>query len=168
MPAAITEDLRRGISKELPKRIIPSLDGRVPTASSTAAFYALMTLHNERLGIHQPIVFQNVITNDGNGYDKNTGVFKAAVAGTYSFTTTIMSHWTQDISVELIKDGHNVGSIYCGNTATYGVGSQSVIIHMAVGDDFWVRVADNSHNTGNNKIYGGGFSSISGFLINSL
>lgn len=27
-PAAITEDLRRGISKELPKRIIPSLDGR--------------------------------------------------------------------------------------------------------------------------------------------
>ena len=66
-----------------------------------------MTTH---IGIGQTVVFNQVITNDGNAYNKHTGLFMAPVTGTYFFTFTIHLY-RKEINVKLVKDGTNLVGI---------------------------------------------------------
>jgi hypothetical protein len=54
------------------------------------AFHATLT-HDIRLGQSQTVVFDHVITNNGNGYSKHSGLFTAPRDGTYYFTTSFLS-----------------------------------------------------------------------------
>lgn len=44
-----------------------------------------------KLGTGQTIIYNNILTNDGNGYDDKTGVFTCPVAGTYMFVVDALS-----------------------------------------------------------------------------
>jgi len=46
-------------------------------------------LSTQNPGITNPLVFTQVDTNVGNGYDSSTGIFTAPVTGTYSFNVQL-------------------------------------------------------------------------------
>ena len=46
-----------------------------------------------QLGANQTVKYDEVLTNDGKGYDDRTGVFTCPVAGTYMF---IVDSYLQD------------------------------------------------------------------------
>jgi hypothetical protein len=48
----------------------------------------------------------------GFGYDPNSSVFKAPVAGLYYFTVVIMSHAREDIETEIVRNGVPVVNTY--------------------------------------------------------
>ena len=43
------------------------------------------------LGAGQTVIYDEVLTNEGNGYDDRTGVFKCPYAGTYIFVVDALS-----------------------------------------------------------------------------
>ncbi|XP_063406253.1 cerebellin-1-like [Mytilus trossulus] len=148
-------------------RIIP------PTAVTTSkpgsqsvAFFAVMTDHQQHLGIHQTVGFQRAVTNVGNGWDGQANVFKAPRAGLYYFSATIMSHYAEDIETELVMKGVPIVYSYDGDKATHGVGTLSAVLNLSIGDDVWIRIYNNPvANDGNVRVYGGAWSWFSGFLI---
>ena len=48
------------------------LVGNVPVQSSTVAFYAYLGKNEINIGLHHSLIFDVVITNLGNGYNKTT------------------------------------------------------------------------------------------------
>ena len=54
------------------------------------AFHAAMSQLGARTAVlRTPLVFDHVLTNEGQGYDVTSGVFRAPVAGTYLFTVSV-------------------------------------------------------------------------------
>ena len=48
-------------------------------------FSVSLKRHSFTYGTRQTVIYDNILTNDGNGYDDRTGVFTCPVAGTYMF-----------------------------------------------------------------------------------
>jgi len=102
----------------------------------------------QHLGIGQTIVFNQVLINDGNGYNKHTGVFTAPITGTYFFTFSILVTHTAT-NVRLVKDGeHLVGAVgyssteYLPNNSSHRVSdhsSNSVVVQLNAGQSVWVE-----------------------------
>ncbi|XP_069109615.1 heavy metal-binding protein HIP-like [Argopecten irradians] len=62
------------------------------------------------LGDNQIIVFDNVVTNNGNGYDFRLGQFTAPVTGLYAFSVTAMCVESETvINVAIMRDSQVIG-----------------------------------------------------------
>lgn len=70
-------------------------------------FTAYLDHVTTHIGIGQTIVFNKVITNDGNAYNKHISVFTAPVTGTHFFTFTIHLY-RKGMNVKLVTDGTNL------------------------------------------------------------
>lgn len=108
------------------------------------------------------LVFPVVITNLGNGYDPNDGVFTAPTAGTYVFFVNIISYSTKTVSVKIILNGRKkIDSLaQSENTNAYNSGSNLVVLPLHKADRVWV-----SYNYGTGYYGGYPMTSFSGFLI---
>ncbi|VDI44093.1 Hypothetical predicted protein [Mytilus galloprovincialis] len=136
------------------------------TSTSSVAFSASLINHQENLSVYQKIRFDYVITNVGSGYNPVTGVFKATVTGLYFFTVVIMSHATEDIETQIVKNGIQIVNTYSGDSTTWNQGSQSVVLQLTAGDNVYIQIQNNKGvNDGNIRIFGQSWSSFSGFLI---
>ena len=136
------------------------------TTINGVAFSATMINHQENLGIKQIVRFDHVITNAGSGFDPVTSVFKSPVSGLYFFTVVIMSHATEDIETQMVKNGIALVNTYSGDSTTWNQGSQSTVVHLNAGDDVYIHIQNNKGvNDGNIRVFGGSWSSFSGFLI---
>ncbi|XP_063427138.1 uncharacterized protein LOC134710679 [Mytilus trossulus] len=138
----------------------------VPDNPYNIGFTAVIGTHKEHLAIHQTIIFENVQTNEGFGYNSSSGVFKASVSGLYYFSVVIMSHATEDIETEIVKNGFPIASTYSGDSTTWNAGTQSTVLHLNVGDSVYIRIYNNpTVNDGNVRVFGYGWSSFSGVRI---
>ncbi|XP_026060879.1 cerebellin 9 [Carassius auratus] len=54
------------------------------------------------------LVYENVLTNIGNAYDANTGIFTAPVKGVYFFNFVVFNPYDISTGVRLFKNGHFV------------------------------------------------------------
>ena len=100
------------------------------------AFHATLT-HKLTLGKSQTVVFDHVITNNGNGYSSHSGLFTAPRDGTYYFTTSFLSyagsaHLQMMRNVEVIGSG--AGYPYNGSS-----GSMSATVNLKKGDAVKIR-----------------------------
>lgn len=107
-------------------------------------------------------MFPVVITNLGNGYDPNNGVFTAPTAGTYVFFVNIISYSTKTVSVKIILNGGSkvVSLAESGSSNPYNSGSNLAVLTLQKADRVWVSF---NYGTG----YYGSYptTSFSGFLI---
>ena len=118
--------------------------------------------HQEHVGVNQNIVFEQVLTNEGGGYHQNHGVFIAPQSGIYVFSSTILCFQNGEVLAEMVHNGNPVTNIYChGDSGRHDQGSQTVVIKMNAGDEVAVR---NFYHA-DDSIWGGQFSSFSGYLI---
>ncbi|PVD24373.1 hypothetical protein C0Q70_14854 [Pomacea canaliculata] len=107
--------------------------------------------------------FNNVITNVGNGYNHQTGVFTAPVAGLYAFHLNIMgTNESPAVHLAIEKEGPEViGHAWAeGSTDNYDQGSTTVVVSMQQGQQAWVR-----HQGGNTHIRGSNWSAFTGLLV---
>ena len=113
--------------------------GYVP--ESEVGFSARVSQHLTNLAANQRIVFGTLVSNIGNYYNNLTGIFYAPVSGTYMFYVNILAEPGHYIETELLANGNLLAEIYSGGAVKYdGPGSNLVIVHLAQGDQVWVKV----------------------------
>ncbi|XP_038073668.1 collagen alpha-1(X) chain-like [Patiria miniata] len=136
-----------------------------PTAPSAVAFSAYRTSAVTG-GIGDVIVFDNIMTNIGDRYDSQSGVFTCSQPGVYFFTTSFLRINTATRPyVQLKKNGELVFSIYDSHDSYHHQSSNSAVLILATGDRVWLEFFGS-----NRGIYsaGGRFAYFSGFLIHAV
>ncbi|KAL4218504.1 Otolin 1 [Mactra antiquata] len=113
------------------------------------AFTAYLT-HGVDTGDKQTIKFDQVIINDGNGYNVYTGAFTCPQAGVYLFSFFLgqrgLTESERPMSVRLVK---NDDIIVSGTVETRHVyqdlqGGNMAVVRLNLGDVVWVETFSNS------------------------
>ena len=122
------------------------------------AFHATLT-HHLTLGQSQTVVFDHVITNNGNGYSSHSGLFTAPRDGTYYFTTSFLSK-SGSTDLQMIRNAEVIGG-GAGYPDDGSTGSISATINLKKGDAVKIR-----HYKGVNtqNLYGM-FPMFTGFIL---
>uniref|UniRef100_K1PFU6 Complement C1q-like protein 3 n=1 Tax=Magallana gigas TaxID=29159 RepID=K1PFU6_MAGGI len=116
-----------------------------------------------KLGAGQTVKYDEVLTNEGNGYDDRTGVFTCPVAGTYMFVVDSLSQpgiWLHmKVNKNAVGKLHVSSSGYNGNPLIQI--SRTVIVRLKPGDHVKIENASN-----NGVIYHDIFSGFIGTFLN--
>ncbi|XP_062622089.1 complement C1q-like protein 4 [Saccostrea cucullata] len=128
-------------------------------------FYARLGKPYTTLNDRETIVFESVVTNAGQGYDGNTGIFVCPVSGFYQFASTIVSDGGTDknLDAELMHNGQQIAHLHA---TLYGndEGTQIANIHCAQGERVWIR---HLQGAADSRRMPAGFSSFSGALLHA-
>lgn len=126
-------------------------------------FYAYMSMDEPDPRGHHTLVYDVTLTNLGNGYNRNTGVFTAPRDGLYSFTWSTRVQCSLAHTTDLIINERIMGSTYayCGYNTVTG----HVVAIVNQGDVIFVRTHSTSPGQGAIKSNEFGQSAFSGFLI---
>ena len=125
------------------------------------AFFASLSNHQTRIGHLQNVVFDHVETNIGNGYDPNIGLFRAPEAGTYVFSTTLMTYYNHTSNYGIYLNRQMVTTIYLGgHQKNYDSASETVVLTLNKGDDISVK-----HRNADKDLHGYSACIFSGFLL---
>ena len=124
----------------------------------TVAFSANVMAKPLELGAGQTVIYDKVLTNDGNGYDDRTGVFTCPVAGTYMFV--VDSHSPGPTWLHIYLNKIRVASLFVagGHNHPYLQMSRTVVLKLKKGDH--VKVVNSAKNKGN--VFHEGYSGFSG------
>ncbi|XP_067880911.1 complement C1q-like protein 2 isoform X1 [Heterodontus francisci] len=129
--------------------------------SPKIAFYAGLKKPHEGYEI---LKFDDVVTNVGNHYEASTGKFTCTVPGIYFFTYHVLMRGGDGTSMwaDLCKNGQvRASAIAQDADQNYDYASNSVILHLDVGDEVYVKLDGGKVHGGNNNKY----STFSGFII---
>ena len=112
--------------------------------------------------LDKPILFDHVISNDGNAYDPETGEFTTPLKGRYMFTVTIRAQFNKEVCAEITRNDKMLGRL----SAEYGridkaSGSMTIVVELEIGDI--VKVTHYAVKCGD--YFGNGFTAFSGFLF---
>lgn len=108
------------------------------------------------------VIYNDVVTNEGDGYNPSTGIFTAPTEGLYSFSWTTTASANKYFFTYLDVNGNNIARNHAGlNTVTFSA-SQTVVVHLKTHDKVNIKVQDNYVGQ---LIRGSGWSTFSGFMI---
>ncbi|XP_053173790.1 complement C1q-like protein 4 [Scomber japonicus] len=125
------------------------------------AFYAGLRKQHEG---NEILKFDDVVTNVGNYYEPSTGKFTCPLPGIYFFTYHVLMRGGDGTSMwaDLKKNGQvRASAIAQDADQNYDYASNSVILHLDVGDEVCVQLDGGKVHGGNTNKY----STFSGFLI---
>lgn len=84
------------------------------------------------------LIFKDVMTNVGNGYDARTGVFTAPLAGTYLFLASVRPKSENQVAeVDIVVENEDYGYAYSRSTDTSGTGH--CVVALEGGQKVWLR-----------------------------
>lgn len=116
------------------------------------------------------LVFPEVITNVGNGYNETDGLFTAPLQGEYVFFVNVQSNGNQHIYVHIMLNGidqvtaiafDQVTAIAFGNNYNYyEAGGNLAVLTLQKEDRVWIE-----HYEGQGFHYDGHSTTFSGFLL---
>lgn len=112
---------------------------------------------------HDAVKFDDVILNEGNGYQHIRRQFIAPKSGIYFFSVSILCDNFSNADASIVKNGQELGRMICWTTPDkqYDQSSNTIATHLVTGDEVWVRYE--MQNTG--EIWGHGHTTFSGFLV---
>ncbi|KAL4222617.1 hypothetical protein ACF0H5_018658 [Mactra antiquata] len=92
------------------------------------------------------IVFTDIMMNNGDGYDSNTGVFTAPVNGTYLFTIHMCLRSGKILYYKIVHDNivHTSGVFY-GDKSQNSCHTADDVMYLSVGQKIWLKC---SYSTG--------------------
>lgn len=108
------------------------------------------------------VIYDNVITNDGNGYNPSTGIFTASADGLYFFSWTTTTQANKYFLTYLAVNGNMVARNHAGLVTVNSSASQTVVVHLKTHDKVNIKVEDQYVGQ---FIRSGGWSTFSGFMI---
>ena len=116
------------------------------------------------IGPRAILKYDHVVTNWGGAYEPTTGIFTAPYDGLYSISCTLMSHPSNHVHLEMMKNSQRI-SIVFSNSKTYPQASQTLHLILNKGDRIWMQ----NHN-GQNAIINDlkVYNVFSGILIKDL
>ncbi|KAF4089553.1 hypothetical protein AMELA_G00067360 [Ameiurus melas] len=108
-----------------------------------------------------PLIYKKVVTNIGNGYDSDTGIFTAPVKGVYYIRFYAHCHPEIRMAVSLYKNGNVQCSVYSEKPVTNGNANNGIVLNLEKGDQLYTKLWDNSW------VYDdpAGYTSFGGFLL---
>ena len=137
-----------------------------PATPTRVAFFARLTNQTTPyLDANQDIVFNNVVTNIGNGYHGNHGLFVAPVPGVYVFSTTLVSFLAspgQTKHAKLVKNGQLLARLEQSDVNGWDTSSLTLVVEMQKGDDVAIQTSGDMHQV---TYTGDNYSMFSGFLL---
>lgn len=91
--------------------------------------------------IHHAIIFDQIQTNIGDGYNKYSGVVHAPSSGVYFFIWTIYSGGSGETKVVLFVNDCIMGFTYSDtrSTGSYDSDSAFVVVHLNAHDNVYLR-----------------------------
>ncbi|XP_043914872.1 C1q-related factor-like isoform X2 [Protopterus annectens] len=143
-----------------PETTITQQKGTFETCSSFGSINPRIAFHACIAGEKDPphqmtsIVFDNVLVNYGNGYNKQTGIFTCTIPGVYTFNYSLLPKMDSgDTALLLIKNGDKINYIHSINTAGNAqTASLNAVLHLSVGDRVWVQLQQGRPWTGGNSL----------------
>ncbi|KAK7099469.1 complement C1q-like protein 2 isoform X2 [Littorina saxatilis] len=150
-------------------RLENSLHNVENATSRAVAFTAKISSDRDRnqqgvsLGHQQTVIFNEAITNVGDAYNTQTGIFTAPVAATFAFFLTLMGvNDSTDIYLDIVKNGVRLDMVFAlGSSDLYDQGSTLLTTHLRVGDQVWVR------QYRGNAVRGGPWTVFTGYLLHA-
>ena len=126
-------------------------------ANRQVSFHAT-TLSSNDPAIDTPLIFSDVITNQGDAYSNTTGYFTAPYSGTYFFIATSGTFALgTSATFDLYVDSMPLTRMEANNDAGFNaLSTLHGVAHLDAGHRAWVRSDGEAYHT---------FSSFSGFLL---
>ncbi|XP_036372042.1 complement C1q-like protein 2 [Megalops cyprinoides] len=108
------------------------------------------------------VVYKTVITNIGNAYSPNTGIFTAPVKGVYYFRMSIFARGSVATNAQLLKNGARIVTADSHKTGDpFENSSNGASLLLEVGDQVYTRLWAGRHIFDNANHH----STFSGFLL---
>ena len=128
-------------------------------SGSGVAFFAKLSTNFLQATHNQTIVFDHVVTNQGNGYHSSHGIFTCTTPGLYVFSVTLTTS-SQYAHARLVKNTDEIAMLHM--SGHWEQSSHTAVIELKIGD----LVSVVSHDSTVNIDYtGGDYSSFAGFLL---
>ena len=124
-----------------------------PASATLVAFFVRLTNKTPHLDPNQDIVFDHVVTNVGNGYHGNHGLFVAPVSGLYVISATVMSYlpgptiYYMYSHAKLVKNGQLLATMGQHGVAVWDTSSMTIAVELQKGDDVAVQNSDYYNQT---------------------
>ncbi|XP_053400797.1 uncharacterized protein LOC128557447 [Mercenaria mercenaria] len=153
------ERTRSAFKRSFTMRPTPTYPGQ--TANTHVAFTVGLSQSEVTLGDHSIVIFDNVFTNIGSAYQKNTGILIAPIKGAYVFSLTMAVSPGQHLYLEIVKDGRFVNSIYADSRSmnNYSSTTKEWILEVNKGSEVWIRCGTRG------ELHGNLHSMLSGYLL---
>ncbi|XP_062581627.1 uncharacterized protein LOC134243390 [Saccostrea cucullata] len=159
----VNESIASIKSNELLDKNFANARANFTDVSDQIAFEARITSVLEFKGNQGSVVlFDQVLLNDGNGYNSSTGIFIAPRDGLYVFGWHILPGYQSISHTGLIVNNNEISGNYCNTRRNTGqqLCSKMSVVKLAVGDKVWIGYPRPGDNRA--KSY---FSSFCGFKL---
>ena len=146
----------RILTAEADKTSKMELSRTIRVASEPIAFYAQME-NDKYPSNYETIIFDHVQTNEGQGYDQNSGIFTAPNPGVYFFTWTIYSEGNGVTKFYIMSNSDLWDITYSDTKGTdnYDSDSGSMVVRLNTHDRVFIRAGrDCTTSIISNSYYG--------------
>ncbi|XP_035764785.1 complement C1q-like protein 4 [Neolamprologus brichardi] len=104
-------------------------------------------------------VFEKVTTNNGNGYNANTGIFSAPIKGLYYIRFTGLTGNSKSMHAALMKNGENMFAVQ-DTVGPHSSTSNDMTLVLEQDDRLWITLLKNSSIFDQGRL-----STFTGFLV---
>jgi hypothetical protein len=92
------------------------------------------------------VVFDNVLMDEGEGYDKTSGIFSVSQDGLYFFSAHLCNNAHKYVHYKIVKDDETIAvSSQIDPDNVRACNSVSTVAMLKTGERVWVQTTSSSH-----------------------